>query len=77
MNTIYSKPSFYSHIFNGILLFIVIILLYKNYSKIIELGPYNLISLMLLLSIGVGIHSLTHLGLEKEYNYNPLSIATV
>jgi len=72
MNKIYLKPSFYGHIINGVLLFIAVILLYKKYSKIIQLEPYKLISLMLLLSISVGIHSLSHLGLEKGYGYNPI-----
>ena len=74
MNKIYSKPSFYSHIINGLLLFIAIIFLYKDYSKIIHLEPYKLITLMLLLSMSIGIHSLSHLALEKEYGYNPISI---
>jgi hypothetical protein len=74
MNTIYLKPSFYSHITNGVLLFIAFIILYKSYSKIIYLEPYKVISLILLLSISVGIHSLSHLGLEKCYGYNPISI---
>ena len=73
MNKVYSAPSFYSYIINGVLLFIAFILLYKNYSIIIHLEPYKLISLVLILSMSVGIHSLTHLGLEKVYGYNPMS----
>lgn len=74
MNKIYLVPSFYSHIINGVFLFIAFILLYKDYSKIIHLEPYKLISLMLFLSMSIGIHGLTHLGLEKVYGYNPMSI---
>jgi hypothetical protein len=74
MNKIYLTPSFYSHISNGVLLFIAFILLYKNYSKIIHLEPYQLISVILLLSMSIGIHGLSHLGLEKNYGYNPMSI---
>ena len=77
MNKIYSKPSFYSHVTNGIFLFIAFILLYKYYSKIIHLEPYKLISLILLLSMSIGIHGLSHLGLEKGYGYNPISITYV
>lgn len=73
MNKIYLVPSFYSHIINGVFLFIAFILLYKDYSKIIHLEPYKLISLMLFLSMSIGIHGLTHLGLEKVYGYNPMS----
>ena len=68
MNKIYFIPSIYAHIINGLLLFAALILLYKNYSKIRNLDPYSLIILTLLFSISIGIHGLSHLGLEKVYN---------
>ena len=74
MHTIYHIPSFYAHALNGLFLFLAFVLLYNNYSKIIRLEPYKLIKLTLLLSIGVGIHSLSHIALEKVYGYNPLSV---
>ena len=73
MNKIFSKTSFYIHIINGVLLFIVFILLYTYYSKIIHLEPYKLIILLLIFSLAIGVHGLSHLGLENIYNYNPLS----
>lgn len=73
MNKIYLQPSFYAHLFSSFILFIVFILILKNYSKLIRLDPYKLIMLMLLLSLGIGIHGLSHLGLEKSYGYNPAS----
>ena len=73
MNKIYFYPSFYAHIGNGLLLLFAIILLYKNYSKII-LDPYKQILLTLFFSLSIGVHALTHLGLEKVYGYNPLFI---
>lgn len=73
MNHFCSKPSFYSHIFSSFFLFIAFILIFKNYSRIIRLDPYKLIMLTLLLSLGISIHGLSHLGLEKTYGYNPLS----
>ena len=72
--SIFSLPSVYTHILNGILLFIAFILFCKNYSKISRLEPYKLIILTLLFSMCVGIHGLSHLGLEKMYGLNPLSI---
>ena len=74
MNKVYLSPSFYAHVINGLLLFIAFILLYRNYSKIIHLEPYKLIILTLLLSLTIGIHGLSHLGLEKVYHYNPMSM---
>jgi len=73
MNKFYSQPSFYSHLFSSFILFIAFILIFKNYSKIIHLEPYKLIMLLLVLSLCIGIHGLSHLGLEKEYGYNPAS----
>ena len=45
MNNIYLTPSFYAHIINGLLLFISLIIFYKNYNKISNLEPYKLILL--------------------------------
>lgn len=73
MNKIYSNPSFYAHVLNGLLLLVAFIILYTHYSKIAQVEPYKLLCVALLLSISVGIHGLSHLGLEKGYGYNPLS----
>ena len=71
--SIFSLPSLYAHILTGILLFIAFFLFFKNYSKICRLEPYKLIILTLLFSACVGIHGLSHLGMEKIYRFNPLS----
>ena len=73
MNKIYLIPSFYAHIFNGLLLLVAFIMLYKNYSKLTNLEPFKLIVLTLLFSLGVGVHGISHLGMEQNYNYNPLT----
>jgi hypothetical protein len=69
---LYLVPSYYAHIINGLLLLFAFYLAYKNYSKIINLEPYSKIILLLLFSICVGIHGLSHLGLERNYQYNPI-----
>lgn len=71
---IYTVPSFYAHIINGLLLLIVFILLYKYFPQIKKLSPYEMIMLFTVISIGVGVHSISHLGLEKIYGYNPLNL---
>ena len=70
----YTMPSFYAHIINGIVLLIAVIILLKNYKKISNLEPYKIIILTLIFSICIGVHGLSHLGLEKNYNYNPMNI---
>jgi hypothetical protein len=72
MGNIYNVPSFYAHVINGILMLIAIILLYRNYSSVKRLEPYKQILLVLLFSMAIGIHGLTHLGLETVYGYNPM-----
>jgi hypothetical protein len=72
MNSLYVLPSFYAHALNGLLLLFAFFLLFKYYSKINMLEPYKLIILTLLFSLSVGIHGLSHLGLENSYNYNPI-----
>ena len=69
MNKIYLYPSFYAHIVNALLLFLAFMLLYKNYSKIIHLDPYKQIILTLFFALNVGVHGLSHLGLERNYGY--------
>ena len=41
MYTIYLAPSFYAHVINGLLLLLAVILLLKNYTKIVNLEPYK------------------------------------
>jgi hypothetical protein len=72
MNNIYLVPSFYAHFLNSLLLMVSLLILYTNYSSITKSEPYKIVILVLLFSIGFGIHSLSHLGLEKVYNFNPL-----
>jgi hypothetical protein len=74
MNIFYLNPSFYAHIINGLLLLVAFVLLLKNYSKISNLEPFKKIILALFFSIGIGIHGLSHLGLEKIYHYNPINL---
>ncbi len=72
MTKLYLIPSFYAHVINGIVLLLGFIILYKHYSKITNIKPYDLFVLILIISISIGIHGLLHLGLEKVYDYNPI-----
>ena len=63
------SPAFYAHIMNGLLLFGALLILYLNLSNI---GNYQKIVLLILFSIGIGVHGLSHLGLEYIYGFNPL-----
>lgn len=68
----YKTPSFYAHVLNGIFLLVAVILLIVHFKEIKRLQPYIMIKLALFFSLAFGVHSLTHLGLEKVYGFNPL-----
>ena len=76
MYEIYEAPSIYAHIMNGILLFISVILIYRNYPTISRIAATEKVKLVLLFSLAIGLHGLSHLGLEYVYKFNPHKMAT-
>jgi hypothetical protein len=62
-------PSMYAHVLNAVLLLAAVILALNHYRTF---RPYEKVVVALLFSIGMGVHGLSHLGLEKAYNFNPL-----
>ena len=76
MYELYRAPSIYAHMLNAILLFISVILIYMNYSTISKLAASEKVKLVLLFSLAIGLHGLSHLGLEYVYKFNPLKMAS-
>jgi ABC-type polysaccharide/polyol phosphate export permease len=72
-NNVYLAPSFYAHMLNAFVMIFAIGILYVHFAVFKKMDPYRLIMLALLFSIVFGIHALSHLGLEKVYNFNPLA----
>ena len=64
-------PSFYAHVLNAILVLVAVMFLVKHYRT---LRPYETIVIALLFSIVIGVHGLSHLGLETAYGFNPLNV---
>ena len=64
-------PSFYAHVIHGLLILVSVVFFYKNFKSIKQLDFYRKTVLLLLFTIVTGLHSLSHLGLESVYNYNP------
>jgi hypothetical protein len=64
-------PSLNALFVTGLILITIIILLFKNYSSAMRLNYYKQIMLLSSLTIAVGLHGLMHLGVEKQYNFNP------
>ena len=59
---------------NGLLLFTAVVYVLFNLPKIQTLDTYNVLLVILLFSIAMGVHGLSHLFLEKEYNYVPFNL---
>jgi len=66
-------PSFIAHVANGLLILVAVILTIKNFTSIKNLELFHLIMLVLLFAAVFGIHGISHLGLEKEYKFDPLN----
>jgi hypothetical protein len=67
-------PSIYAHILNGLLLFGSLCFAIFNIRKLMTLDFYKMSILILIGSIAVGVHGLSHLLLEKEYRYIPFNL---
>ena len=60
------QPSIYAHIISGALVFTVLIFVFWNIAKLDGLDIYKKLVLMILISISIGIHGLSHFELEKQ-----------
>jgi hypothetical protein len=74
MEKLFTTPSIMTHTLNGGLLLLGGLLIFLNFSFIRRLPALQLITLVLILSIAVGVHGLSHVGVEKAYGYNPIKL---
>jgi hypothetical protein len=77
MDKVFTTPSVMTHMMNGGLLLVAGVLVVINYRVILRLPVLQMITLVLVLSIAVGVHGLSHAGLESAYGYNPLRLLGV
>jgi hypothetical protein len=70
----FTLPSVLAHTLNGGLLIVALVLAALNYRVLRNLPVLQMITLVLILSIAVGVHGLSHAGLESAYGYNPLRL---
>ena len=64
-------PSILAHIAGGIVLVFSVIVLIVYFPKILSLDVYRILILIMVFSIAISVHGISHLGLEKEYEYSP------
>lgn len=67
-------PSILAHTVSGAFMLVAFFCLLSCYSQLRKLDPYRALVLLLLFSIAIGVHGVSHLGLEKEYDYNPMYV---
>jgi hypothetical protein len=65
-------PSFFCLVINGILLFILLLMVMFNFRSFINTDYIKLFPIIGTVAIAIGMHGMLHLGLEQAYNYNPL-----
>lgn len=65
-------PSFFAQLFNGLLIFIFLFILFTNYNAFIKTNYITKLQIIGTLAIAIGLHGSLHLGLEQAYGYNPL-----
>jgi len=65
-------PSFFCLVVNGILLFILLLMVIFNFRSFITTDYIKLLPIIGNVAIAIGMHGMLHLGLEQAYNYNPL-----
>ena len=68
-------PSILSHMLNGLFLLLSFLFVIIYFSKLQGLDAYRMLVLILLFSLVLGVHGISHLGLEREYGmYAPTRI---
>jgi hypothetical protein len=71
MDKVVTIPSIMAHTLNGGLLLAALAVIALNFNSLSRLPPLQLVTLILILSIAVGVHALSHVGVESTYGYNP------
>jgi len=64
-------PSLNSLFVTGVLILLIFLLIITNFKQLMKYRLYEKITILCMLTIAVGIHGLIHLGVEREYGFNP------
>lgn len=66
-------PSIIAHFVNALIMLFAVLFLIVYFAKVKSLDTYHILIIILLFAIAIGVHGMSHLGLEREYGYNPLT----
>jgi len=64
-------PSIMAHMINGLFLLAALVVAFLSYSKLRSLDAYHILILILLGSVAIGVHGLSHAVLERQYHFVP------
>jgi hypothetical protein len=64
-------PSITSLFITGFLILFIIVFLLTNFNKLMKSRFYEKIGILCMLTIAISSHGLIHLGVEKNYDFNP------
>jgi hypothetical protein len=64
-------PSLNSLFVTGVLIMTIFFLIIINLKQVMKYRLYEKIKILCMLTIAVGVHGLIHLGVEREYGFNP------
>jgi len=67
-------PSIMAHMMNGLFLLVALVFVIYSYTKLRSLDSYHILVLILLASVAVGVHGLSHAALERQYRYAPFNL---
>jgi len=67
-------PSIMAHMMNGLFLLAALVVAILSYSKLRTLDAYHILVLILLGSVAIGVHGLSHAVLEKQYRFIPFNL---
>jgi hypothetical protein len=71
LSNILVSPSLTALFITGILLLFIFIFIIANFRSLMKLPKVDLISVLCVFTIAIGSHGLLHLGVEKQYHFNP------
>lgn len=71
LSNILIAPSLNSLFVTGFLILFILVIFITNYKQFMRLDYYRKITILSLITMAFGIHGLVHLGVEREYGFNP------
>jgi len=71
LSNILIAPSLNSLFITGMLLVFIFILVITNFKQLMNFRLYDKITILCFIAIAIGTHGLIHLGVEKQYGFNP------